>query len=100
MAAAAGGGGGGGSDAACSSAPPGPAAPPAATDAAPPAAPLSSKHVVAWGARVPPSAAGQQLFEVLQALQPERYTSKSAAKKAARRGTILVDGVPADTPSQ
>lgn len=56
--------------------------------------------MVAWEACVAPDAAGQQLQELLQALQPLRFASKSAAKKAVRRGRILVDGAPATNPSQ
>lgn len=98
--AAAGGGGGESSPAACSSNPPSPADPPAAADAPSPASQPSSQHVVAWEACVAPDAAGQQLQELLQALQPLRFASKSAAKKAVRRGRILVDGAPATNPSQ
>ena len=62
-----------------------------------PAAAAAATHAVAWEARVGGS---QQLHEALHTLQPALYPSKTAAKRAVRRGTIQVDGTPATNPSQ
>lgn len=57
-------------------------------------------HAVAWEAAVPSACDGRPLFEALQAVQPDLYKSKTAAKMALRRGTVLVQGRPAASHSQ
>ena len=65
----------------------------AAAEPPPPAPPPADKAVV-WAEAVPAACAGLRLHEALQRLQPERYTSITAAKMAVSRQGRAEAGLP------
>lgn len=69
------------------------AAPLPSAAAPPPRAPALKKYQrIVDAASLPPGSERRRLHAALRQLFPSRFASDTAAKKAARRGEVLVDG--------